>query len=236
MERARVLGSPSVTRHRGYGGRVGIDPGGAVRPQPVRADERAVGDQPPVAYFDTATAAPLHPVARQALVAALDDGWADPTKLYQQARRARQLLEAARGAAAEAVGCRPEELTFTPGGADACGRAVAGLLRGRRRAGDTFVHTAVEHSSVLHAAQTHVSGGGRAVSVPVDRLGSVRLPEYRDAVRAPGVAATAVMSANHEVGTLQPLEDVVAISAESGVPLLVDAAQSLGRMPVPGGW
>jgi cysteine desulfurase len=215
---------------------VGVDPGGAVRPQPVRPDGRTVGDQPAAAYFDTATAAPLHPVARQALAAALDDGWAEPTKLYQQSRRARQLLEAARGAAAAVIGCRAEELTFTPGGADACGRAVAGLLRGRRRAGDTLVHTAVEHSAVLYAAAAQVSAGGRAVAVPVDRLGRVLLPEFREAVHGPGVAAAAVMSANHEVGTVQPLEEVLATSGEAGVPVLVDAAQSLGRMIVPGGW
>jgi cysteine desulfurase len=210
---------------------VAVDPASA-----VRAGERAVADQPALAYFDTATAAPLHPVARQALAAALDDGWADPTKLYQQARRARQLLEAARGAAADVIGCRAEELTFTPGGADACGRGVAGLLRGRRRAGDAFVHTAVEHSSVLHAAAAHASSGGRAVPVPVDRYGRVRVSEFRDAVHGAGVAAAAVMSANHEVGTVQPLEEILATSTEAGVPVLVDAAQSIGRMAVPTGW
>jgi cysteine desulfurase len=137
---------------------------------------------------------------------------------------------------AEAIGCRPEELWFTPGGADACARAVAGLLRGRRRSGDTFVHSAIEHSSVLHAAQAHVGAGGRAMEAPVDGLGRLRLPEFEAAVRAPGVAAAAVMSANHEVGTVQPLDEVFAATAEVGVPVLVDAAQSVGRVPVPRGW
>lgn len=165
------------------------------------------------------------------MAAALDDGWADPDKLYSAGRRARHLLDAAREAAAEAVGCRPEELTFTPGGADANRRAIAGLMRGRRRAGDTLVHSAVEHSSVLHAA-----AAGPAVSVPVDRLGRLDLDEFRRSVAAPGVAAAAVMSANHEVGTVQPLAEVAAACADAGVPLLVDAAQSLGRVPVPTGW
>src|SRR5262249_25084839 len=83
------------------------------------------------AYLDAASSAPMHPAARQALAAALDDGWADPEKLYQQARRARHLLDAARGATAEVLGVRAEELTFTPSGSDACHRAVQGVLRGR---------------------------------------------------------------------------------------------------------
>ena len=71
------------------------------------------------AFFDAASGAPLHPVARQALLAALDDGWADPGKLYTQARRARQLLDAARSATAEILGVRPDEIAFTPGGTHA---------------------------------------------------------------------------------------------------------------------
>jgi cysteine desulfurase len=127
------------------------------------------------AYFDTASAAPLHPVARQALAAALDDGWADPGKLYSQARRARQLLEAARATAAEVIGVRAEELTFTPSGTDANRRAVSGLLRGRRRAGSVFVHSAVEHSSILHSAAAHEAAGLPVRVVPVDREGRVWL-------------------------------------------------------------
>jgi len=207
-----------------------------VRPADVRPPDGDRDDQPRPVYFDAASAAPLHPAARQALLAALDDGWADPDKLYGVARRSRQLLEAARAAVAEAVGGRPEEVTFTPGGADANRRGLLGLLRGRRRFGDTLVHSAVEHSSVLHTAAAHVAAGGRAVSVPVDRLGRLDLAAFRDAVTADGVAAAAVMSANHEVGTVQPLDEVAALCAEAGVPLLVDAAQSLGRVPVPAGW
>jgi cysteine desulfurase len=203
----------------------------AVGDETVRSAERDIGDQPAPVYLDAASAAPLHPAARAALQAALGDGWADPEKLYGTARRARHLLEAARGAAADAIGCRPEELTFTPGGADANRRAIAGLLRGRRRTGGRFVHSSVEHSSVLHAAAR-----ADADSVPVDGLGRLDLAAFRDAVSAPGVAAAAVMSANHEVGTVQPLDEVAPLCAATGVPLLVDAAQSLGRVPVPSGW
>ena len=64
-------------------------------------------------YLDAATAAPLHPVARQALLAALDDGWADPAGSTPQARRARQLLDAAREAAAQTLGVRADEVSFT---------------------------------------------------------------------------------------------------------------------------
>ncbi len=187
-------------------------------------------------YLDAASAAPLHPVARQALLAALDDGWADPQRLYTQARRARQLLDAAREAAAATLGVRPDELSFAPSGTAAAHSAVLGGLAGRRRVGSGLVHSAIEHSAVLHAADRHAAGGGAVTSVPVDRIGRIDPDAWSAAVRAPGVALAALIAASHEVGTVQPVAAAGAACAAAGVPLYVDAAQVVGHGPVPVGW
>ncbi|WP_200209655.1 cysteine desulfurase family protein [Micromonospora coerulea] len=187
-------------------------------------------------YLDAAAAAPLHPVARQALLAALDDGWADPGKLYTQARRARQLLDAAREAAAQTLDVRADELSFTPSGTTAAHAAVLGGVTGRRRVGTALVHSAIEHSAVLHAAERHVAAGGTAVPVPVDRSGRLDLAAWSAAVAAPGVAFAALIGASHEVGTVQPVPAAAAACADAGVPLYVDAAQLIARVPLPAGW
>ncbi|WP_431044834.1 cysteine desulfurase/sulfurtransferase TusA family protein [Streptomyces sp. P1-3] len=189
-------------------------------------------------YFDAASSAPLHPVARQALLAALDEGWADPARLYREGRRARLLLDAARETAAEAVGCRPDELVFTPSGTRALHDGIAGALAGRRRVGRHLIVSAVEHSAVLHAAAAHESGGGTVAEVAVDRAGRVAPGAYATALRdAPGPTALACLqSANHEVGTEQPVAEVAQECRAADVPLLVDAAQSLGWGPVAGDW
>ncbi|MGA4959190.1 cysteine desulfurase/sulfurtransferase TusA family protein [Streptomyces lavendulocolor] len=186
-------------------------------------------------YFDSASAAPLHPVARQALQAALDEGWADPARMYREGRRARLLLDAAREAAAEAVGCRPDELVFTPSGTAAVHSGVAGALAGRRRTGRHLVVSAVEHSSVLHSAAAHGGAGGTVTEVAVDRGGRVAPDAYAAALRE-DTALACLQSANHEVGTEQPVAEVAAACREAGVPLLVDAAQSLAWGPVAGDW
>jgi cysteine desulfurase len=184
------------------------------------------------AYLDAATAAPLHPVARQALLAALDDGWADPDRLYSAGRRAGQLLDAARAAVAEALAVRPDEVTFTSSGTSAVHAAVLGGLAGRKRAGGTLVHSAIEHSAVLHAAARH----GDSDQVGVDLLGRLDLAAWRAAVTRPGVALASLISASHEVGTVQPVAAAAQACAEAGVPLYVDAAQSVGHVSVPPGW
>jgi cysteine desulfurase len=184
-----------------------------------------------VDYFDAASGAPLHPAARQALAAAREDGWADPTKLYAPARRARQLLDAARAAVADELGVRADEVHFCASGTAAAQAAVRGVTLARERTGRTVVHSAIEHSAVLHAV-----AGGPAQPVPVDRLGRVDAVAFAEAVAAPGVAVAALISASHEVGTVQPVAQVAQACAAAGVPLVVDAAQSAGRVPVPDGW
>ncbi|MFD5076515.1 cysteine desulfurase/sulfurtransferase TusA family protein [Streptomyces sp. NPDC058371] len=186
-------------------------------------------------YFDAASSAPLHPVARQALLASLDEGWADPARLYREGRRARLLLDAAREAAADAVGCRPDELAFTSSGTRAVHSGIAGALAGRRRVGGHLIVSAVEHSSVLHSAEVHETGGGTVTHVPVRRTGAVTADAYAAALR-PDTALACLQSANHEVGTEQPVAAVAQACRAAGVPLLVDAAQSLGWGRVEGDW
>ncbi|MEU6095418.1 aminotransferase class V-fold PLP-dependent enzyme [Streptomyces sp. NPDC047079] len=188
-----------------------------------------------MSYFDAASAAPLHPVARQALLASVDEGWADPARPYREGRRARLLLDAAREAAAEAVGCRPDELVFTPSGTRAVHSGIKGALAGRRRVGRHLIASAVEHSSVLHSAEEFEADGGTVSRVPVSRSGTAGAEAYGAALR-PDTALACLQSANHEVGTVQPVAEVAAVCRAAGVPLLVDAAQSLGWGPVEGDW
>src|SRR3954468_5827186 len=138
------------------------------------------------AFLDAAAGAPLHPAARTALLAALDDGWADPARLYGAGRRARLLLDAARESMAESLGARPDEISFAANATQALQAAVLGTLAGNR--GDAFVHSAVEHSAVLHSA----ASADRPVLVPVDRLGRVGVEEFVAAAGAGGVAGAAL--------------------------------------------
>ncbi|MDB1089926.1 aminotransferase class V-fold PLP-dependent enzyme [Streptomyces sp. ACA25] len=188
-----------------------------------------------MSYFDAASSLPWHPVAREALAAALEDGWADPTRLHRQGRRARMLLDAARESAAEQVGCRPDELVFTSSGTRALHTGIAGSLSARRRVGRHLLVSAVEHSAVLHAAGVHERDGGTVTEVAPDRGGRVDPGDWAGRLRR-DTALACLQSANHEVGTEQPVAEVAAACGAAGVPLLVDAAQSLPWGPVPGEW
>jgi cysteine desulfurase len=177
--------------------------------------------------LDAASGLPLHPAAREAWLAALDDGWADPARLYASSRRARQLLDGATAAVAHVLGARPDEVHWAPNGSQALYAGIRGVRLARARAGSHVVHSAVEHSAALHACAE-----GPATSVPVDLLGRVFLDDFVASVQTDTVLGC-LIAASHEVGTVQP---VAAVSAAVGVPLLVDSSQVVGHAPVPEGW
>lgn len=185
--------------------------------------------------FDAASGLPMGPEARRAMDAALDHGWADPARLHRDGRVARQLLDAARASIANSIGALPQEVTFTASGTQAVHLGVLGLARGRRKVGSTVVASAVEHSAVLRAADWVTTGDG-PVLVRVDPHAVVDVKAFRKAVKAPGVALAALQQVNHEVGTVQPLEEVHDAARHAGVPLLVDASAGLGSVPAPSSW
>ncbi len=192
------------------------------------------GDDPRTGYLDTASAEPLHPAARDTLLAALDRGFADPRRLHRAGRDARLLLDNARAVVAECLGAYPDEVGFTASGTDAVHRGLLGLVAARQggaEAPDGVVHTAVEHSSVLHAVEWRPSPAH--TRLPVDQHGRVDPDVVNRAAREAGVAAVAIQAANQEVGTLQPLG---ALDLPVGAPLFVDAAAAVGRVDVPSGW
>ncbi|MDQ6524211.1 aminotransferase class V-fold PLP-dependent enzyme [Nocardioides sp. LHD-245] len=183
----------------------------------------------PEVYLDAASSTPLHPAARETLLAALDRGYGDPRRLHAAGRDARLLLDNARAVVAECLDARPDEVGFTASGTDAVHRGLLGLTAATGRNG--IVHGAVEHSSVLHAVAWRPSPAHAAI--PVDATGRVDVGALVDAAGRPGVGAVALQAANQEVGTLQPVDEV---DAPAGVPLLVDAAAAVGHVPLPRRW
>ena len=181
------------------------------------------------AYLDAASGLPMNPAGTQALLTALEQGWADPARLYRQGRLAGQYLSAARESVAAQLGLRPAEIAFTTGLEAALDTGLAGLAAARTRAGSTVAMSAVEHSALFHAAAAR---GLSVHSVPVNRRGQVDVELFLQA--ATGAAVAVVQAANHEVGTVQPVSEIA--QRLGPVPLLMDAHQVIGRAPLPSGW
>lgn len=177
-------------------------------------------------YLDHASTSPARPPVVEAMLPWLSGvGAADPARVHTEGRMARAAVEDARERVAAFLGARPRELVFTSGATEAINAAVWGAVG--LRPGGAVVAAAVEHSAVRDAS-------GRAATVvvaPVDGLGRIDAAAMADLVTA-DTALVHCQLGNHEVGTLQPVTDVVALCRERGVLVHVDAAAAAGHVPV----
>jgi cysteine desulfurase len=168
--------------------------------------------------------------ARRAWLDAQQAGWGDPARLHRPGRLAAQAMDQAREVIAGGVGARPDEVIFTASGVHASQAAVLGLALGRRRVGSRIVTTAIDHSSVLAAADA----AGVHDVVNVDHEGHVDLDQWSAELGSTGTAAACIQVANHEVGTLQPYVEAAEICQRTEVPLVLDATAALGRVDLSG--
>jgi cysteine desulfurase len=173
-------------------------------------------------YLDHASTSPLRPAARTALLAWLDQA-GDPGRMHTEGLTARYAVEEARSQVAALFGARNREVCFTSGATE----AIAAASWGAAERGSHQVVPAVEHSAVRLAAERQ----GEVTFVAPDGQGRTDAAALLDAIR-PDTALVHLQWGNHEVGTLQPVAEVVAACRERGVLVHIDAAQAAGRVPI----
>jgi cysteine desulfurase len=182
-----------------------------------------------VPYLDYAASAPLRAEALAAMQPLLQRPAANPSSQHGPGRAARAAVETAREQVAALVGAAPGEVVFTSGGTEADNLAVKGAVLARPAGARRLVCSAVEHHAVLDAAAWAGADAGAEVALaPVDQAGRVDL-EGLAGLLAPGrTALVAVMAANNEVGTGQPVAAAAELAHAAGAPLLCDAVQAAG--------
>lgn len=156
---------------------------------------------------------------------------ASPHALGQEAKRA---LEVSKQAIASHLGCRASELVLTSGATEANNLALAGVFEAeqfRREPRNRVLVSAIEHPSVLEVAETLEKRGAIVDQIEVDGAGRVSLEDLRTKL-TPRTLLVSVMAANNEVGTLQPIADVVEACHQVGAYCHTDATQWLGRIPM----
>lgn len=187
-------------------------------------------------YLDHAATTPMLAEAVEAMTAQLRMT-GNANSLHGSGRAARRVVEEAREQVARALNARPGEVVLTSGGTEADNLAVKGLFWARRAEDPRRVRilsTAVEHHAVLDPLEWLADNGAEVELVPVDETGRLDVAAMRAAIeRDPGsVALVTVMWANNEVGTLQPVGEVVALAQPHGIPVHSDAVQAVGRVPI----
>ncbi len=185
------------------------------------------------AYLDNSATTPLCSEAKRWMRRAMDDCWGNPSSLHEIGLRAEALLEESRAAVAKALRCKPAELRFTSGGTEANNLAVFGAAKAGRNPGRCVLVSAVEHPSVMKAAEQLAREGFALRLIPVDRFGNVSLDAFRRLLTDDTVLVS-VMAVNNELGAIEPVREIAAELKARGSRALfhVDAVQAFGKLPV----
>ena len=181
-------------------------------------------------YLDYAATSPLDPAVAAAMSDCLAREFGNPSSQHAAGKRARALVEAARAEVAARVGTAPDRIYFTSGATEANNLALKGSLA-RRGARAHLVTSTIEHKSVLDAAHALEESGVAVTYVPADSLGRVAPDDVARALRAE-TALVSIMHVNNETGVIQDIESIGALCRERGVTFHVDAAQSVGKVPL----
>ncbi|WLQ06498.1 cysteine desulfurase family protein [Arthrobacter oryzae] len=186
-------------------------------------------------FLDAAATTPVRREVLEAMWPYLTGDFGNPSSHHSLGESAATALAGARTATARALNCRPAEITFTSGGTEADNLAVKGIALARQAADPVLnrvVISAVEHPAVEESARYLERFHGFAVDiVPVDGFGQVTTAALAAALR-PETALVSVMYANNEVGTVQPIRELAALSRERGIPFHTDAVQAAGWLPL----
>jgi cysteine desulfurase len=186
---------------------------------------------PTPVYFDHNATTPLDPRVRDAMLPWLGESWGNPSSIHRFGQAAREAVEEARERVARLLAADPPEIVFAASGTEANNAVIADRLA-RHPEGGRIVASAVEHPSILGALERWAASRGFEVArVAPGADGVVAVDELAAALTA-DTRLVALMLANNELGTIQPVAEVGALCRERGIPLLCDAVQAAGKIEI----
>ena len=183
-------------------------------------------------YADNAATTAVLPEVVEAMLPCFGEHYGNPSSLHSKGREAKDILDDARARIASTLGADPSEIYFTASGTEADNWAIRGAaVRMKSKGRNHIVTTKIEHPAVLNTCRALEKDGYEVTYVGVDKYGIVDMDELRASV-TDKTAVVAVMLANNEIGTIQPVSEIVEIAHAHGAYMFTDAVQAVGNMPI----
>ncbi|MFH1879531.1 MAG: aminotransferase class V-fold PLP-dependent enzyme, partial [Bacillota bacterium] len=180
-------------------------------------------------YLDNAATTRVRREVLDAMLPWFSEHFGNPSSIHKAGRDAKIAVENARKQVAAAIGALPQEIYFTGCGSESDNWALRGIADVAK--GKHIITSAIEHHAILHTAEYLEKKGYRVTCLPVDEYGRVNPQDVKDAIE-PDTILISVMTANNEIGTVQPVAEISAIAKAAGIPFHTDAVQAVGAIPV----
>jgi cysteine desulfurase len=184
-------------------------------------------------YLDYAATTPLDPRVLEAMMPYMTEHFGNPNSIHSFGREARRAIDEAREKIAQLLNCQPSEIVFTSGGTESDNLALRGVAEAYRHKGNHIVTTAIEHHAVLRTCKALEDMGFFVTYLPVDEHGLISPEQVAEAVNERTILVS-VMHANNEIGTIEPIAEIVRAVKEKRPDTIVhtDAVQTVGHIPV----
>ena len=183
-------------------------------------------------YADNAATTKMSEAAVEAMTDCMRNVYGNPSSLYRLGQKAKEKLEEAREEIAAVINASPREIIFTSGGSESDNQALlTAALNGRKNSKTHIISSAFEHHAILHTLNKLEKNGFEITLLPVHENGIIRLDELESAIREDTCLVT-VMTANNEIGTIQPIAEIGEICKKHGVVFHTDAVQAVGHLPI----
>jgi cysteine desulfurase len=184
-------------------------------------------------YLDYAATTPLDPRVLEAMLPYMTERFGNPNSIHSFGREARLAIDEAREKIAQLLNCQPSEIVFTSGGTESDNLALRGIAEAYRQKGNHIITTAIEHHAVLRTCKALEDMGFSVTYLPVDEHGLVSPEQVAEAVNERTILVS-VMHANNEIGTIEPVAEIVKAVKEKRPDILVhtDAVQTVGHISV----
>lgn len=182
-------------------------------------------------YFDHSATTHVVPEVVEAMIPYFGDKFGNASSIHSLGREAKAALESARREVADLLNADPQEIVFTSGGTESDNLAIKGVATYEGKSKGHIITTRIEHHAVLEACEYLKRFGLETTCLPVSPEGIVDPAQVEAAVRNDTVLIT-IMTANNEIGTVQPVREIGRIARAKGIPFHTDAVQAIGKMPV----
>ena len=182
-------------------------------------------------YADNAATTKLSKAALDTMMPYLTDRFGNPSSLYSIGRDAKNAVENARNKLASAIGALPNEIYFTSGGTESNNWALKSAVESSKTKGKHIISSKIEHPSVLNILKDLEKSGYEITFLGVDERGQISLDELNGAIRSETILIS-LMTANNEIGTVLPVNEIGKIAKENNVLFHTDAVQAVGKIPV----
>ena len=181
-----------------------------------------------IRYFDNSATTPIKEEVLQAMFPYLSVQYGNPSSIYSIGRNAKRAIEESRKKVASLINCKPEEIYYTSCGSESDNTALKGIANLRKNKGKHIITSKIEHPAILNTCKSLENQGFEITYIDVDKGGIINLESLKNSIRKDTILIS-IMFANNEIGTIQPIKEIVDIAHKNNIMFHSDAVQAVRK-------